>query len=139
MTGLAFFLELAAMRIRVTRSAGIVLHVLVARRAARSIWLVAFLTCHLDVQAGQWKPRLGVIKLFCRFPAFHVVAPRAFVPELPPMRVRVAGHARRGLREEGSGRVLVLNQRFPRWDHVRRHVAFFASNSGVFSLEGIAR
>ena len=51
------------------------------------------------------------------------------------MRVGMAGSTRRGLREEGFGRVFVLNQGAQLGEHVCRRMTFFALQVGVLALQ----
>src|SRR5208337_5367993 len=125
--------------VRMARRACVKLHVLVSRWPARRIRLVALFAGHFDVQSSQRISRLGVVELLRRLPALHVMALRALVAQLSRMRVGVARRARGRLAKERLRRVLVLDERSQRGNHVRRGMALFAGHAGVLSIQFIPR
>src|SRR5690349_21687974 len=124
----ALLLERTFVWIDVTRSAGIELHVLVARRTARRIWLMTLLTGNLDVSAGQGIARFRVVELLGSLPIREVVTALAVIAKLSLVWILVTPctvlrQAKKGLRE-----VLHLDQRAFVPDHIPRHVTLFARN-----------
>lgn len=135
---LARLLEFTLVGIGVAGAAGIELHVLVARRTAGSLCLVALFTSDLYVQAGKGIFRFGVVEILGRFPAFDVMALGTFVSKLAFVRIGVTGNAIGGLAEERLAEVLHLDEFAIGGKHVRRGVAFFAHEAGVFAFELVA-
>src|ERR1700674_4442380 len=112
-------------------NASLELHVLVARRSARLVWLMALLAGNLDVQAGQWVAGLRVIELLRRFPIRKVMALQAIIAQLSLVHILVARHAVLGQSEKGLGRILHLDKRALIGNHVARRMAIFTRNASV--------
>lgn len=118
--------------------AGSEFHVLVTRRTAGHIGLMALLTGNLDMRSGQGIARFRVVKLLGRLPIREVVAALAVLAELSLVWILVASHtvlrqAKKGLRE-----ILHLDQRTFVPGHIPGHVTLLAWNVRVLSLEVIA-
>lgn len=109
MAVLARLLELTAMGIDVARRTGSELHVLVARLAARHVWLVTFLARHLNMEPCERIPRLRVVELIGRFPVAGVVAPGAIFPELSFVHVLVTTDAFLRKPHERFRQILILD------------------------------
>jgi hypothetical protein len=90
---LAGFLEFSFVWINVASGAGFELHVAIPRRPARRIRLMALFAGYFRMQAGEGITRFGMVEIFGSFPALHIVALGAFVPELTFVRIVVAGLA----------------------------------------------
>src|SRR5579862_676209 len=71
--GIAGFLELALVRVRVAGGASSKPHVLIPRGPAWRVRLVAFFTSHLAVQPCQWITCLRMIEILRGFPTIHGV------------------------------------------------------------------
>lgn len=134
----AGLLEFAFVRIDVAGGAGRKFHVLVTCGAAGGVGFVAFFAGDFYVQPGQRVSRFGVIEVLGGLPAFDVVAPGAFAPELSFVRIAVARGAARRLAEKGFGKIFHLDEFAIGGKHVYRGVAFFADESGVFAFELVA-
>ena len=107
---LARFLELAAMRIHVTRRTGSELHVFETRGPTWRLWLVAFLAGHLKVQSGQRVPRFGVIELLGSLPIGRVMTAGTILAKLSFVYVLVATDAFLRHPHVGFRQIPVLNQ-----------------------------
>ena len=139
MTGIAGFLESAFVRIDVACRAGIEFHVLITDGPTGHIGLMTFFARHFAVKAREGIASLGMVEVLGFFPAFHVMALGAFNAQLALVRIGMAGNAVRWLSKEGFVQILHFDQGAIRRNHVRRSVAFFAGQIGVFAFELIAR
>ena len=131
-------LESSSVRIGVTIGASPKLDVLVTRRPARNVGLVALLAGHLSVRASQGIASLRVIELLGGFPVGEVVALQAVVSKLPLVRIFVTCHAFLRESEERSGKIFHLDERTLGADHVHRRMALFTRNFRVLPFERIA-
>ena len=118
--------------------ASLELHVLVTRRPARLVWLMALLARNLDVQSSQRVAGLRVIELLCRFPIREVVTLQAIVSQLTLVHILVARHAVLCQSEKGLGKILHLYERALLGNHVARRVALFTSNAGMLAFQYVA-
>ncbi len=137
--GFAGFFEFALVRIQVTRGTDIEFHIPVTRRTSRGVWFVAFLARHFGVQTCKGIASLRMVKVFGRFPAFQVVALRAFVAQLLSVRVVVTRLAERRQAEIGLGEIFFLDEGALCGDHVRRGVALLAGNVCVLPFQVVTR
>ena len=138
-TSFARLLEFAFVWVDMARRASIKLHVPVARRATGSVGLVALFTGHLDVETSKWITRLGMIEILCGFPAFHVMAFGALVPELAFVRVSVAALAIACKPEIRFGGILSFDEGPIGRGHMRGCMTLLARYGSVFSFEIVAR
>lgn len=127
MARIAGLLEFTLVRIQVAIRTFRKLHVVISRRSARRIGLMAFFARHLDMQPRQRISRFRMVEILRRLPALHVVAFRAFVAQLPLVRIGVARRAIRRKSQVRLAEVLIFDQRLVRRKHVHGRVAFLAS------------
>jgi len=139
MARFAALLERPFVRIDMARRAGIKLHILIAGRSPGLIGLVAFLASHLHVQARQRVSRFRMVELRGLLPVVHVVTALAVIPQLPFMRIGVAGQAVRRHPKKRFTQIPVFDESLLARGHLRRGVAFFAREHRVLSFEVISR
>lgn len=135
----AALLEGTLMRINMAIDAGTEFHVVVAHGPARHIRLVALLASDLDVPARQRIAGLRVIELFPGFPIREIVAAQAIVAEPPLVNVLVARYAILRKPEKRSIKILYLNKRPLRRDHISGCVAFLARQARMLSFQLVPR
>lgn len=132
------WLERTFVRIHVAIEACLELHVLISRRAAQDIRLVALFARDLNVLAGEGIAGLRMVKLLCGLPVGKIVALQAIVAELPFVHIFMARHAILREPEKRLGKILVLNKRALFADHVHRRMTFLAGNSRVLAFQLVA-
>ena len=107
--GIAGFLEFPLVRVTMAGSAGVELHISIARRPARRIRLVTLFAGHFRMQAGKRVSSFGMVEIFGGLPVFYIVTLGAFVAELAFVRILVAGLANGREPKIRFGQVLVLD------------------------------
>lgn len=135
----AALFERPLMGIDVAVDASLKLHVLVTRRPAGDVRLVAFLAGDLNVLAGQRVAGLGVIELLGRFPVREIMALQTVVSQLAFVHIFVARLAVLRQPEERLRKILHLDERAILAGHVSRGVTFFAGDPGVLAFQLVPR
>jgi len=80
-----------------------------------------------------------MVEILRGFPAFHVVAFGALVPQLPLVRIAVAALAHRRKPEIRLCQIFVFDQLAVSSHHVRRRVALLASEGRMLSFQVVSR
>ena len=132
-------LERAFVGIDVAIDARVKLHVVIARRSAGFVRLVALFARHFLVLPGQRIASLVMVEILGFFPIHEVVAFQAVVSEPSFVNILVARNAILDEPKKRSGQILDLDERALFFHHVHRGVAFLARQTSVLAQQLVTR
>jgi len=126
-------------RVHVTIGAVLKLHVLETDFLGH-LGLMALFASHIQVLAGERVSRLGVIEILGGFSVLPIVYVVAFLTVLakPSLVVVLMTDTAFGRRtEKRASSILSFQEPADLREHVRRRVAFFTFDAGMFAFQGI--
>jgi len=136
----SFLLKRSMVRVQVTIGAVLKLHA-PETDFLRHLRLMALFAKHLEMLAGERVSRLGVVEILGSLgllPVLYVVAVLTVLAKPAFVVVLMTGHALGRCTEIRAGRILSFQECADLREHVRRGVALFAVDAGMFALQGIS-